>query len=128
MKNILYTATGLAKILSVSAPTLRFYESKKLISPNRVGNRRIYNYKDSARMNLILRGKRISFSLDEIKEFLDLYDADPSQLKQTKLLRDGVEKRIQLLIQQQQDISKTLDELNEIHQEISTILNNKPAK
>jgi len=125
MKNTLYTATELASSLGVSARTLRFYESKELLSPTRVGNRRVYNYKDNARMQLILRGKRIGFSLDEIKEFLDLYDADPNQEKQTKLLHDSVEKRIVQLTQQQQDISQTLLELKKIRQEAISTLNRK---
>jgi len=128
MKNTLYTATELASSLGVSARTLRFYESKDLLSPTRVGNRRVYNYKDNARMHLILRGKRIGFSLDEIKTFLDLYDADPHQKKQTKLLHDSVEKRIAQLTQQQQDISQTLLELKKIRHEAISTLNKKSAK
>jgi len=120
----LYTATELGKTLGVSARTLRFYETKKLINPTRVGNRRIYNYKDSARMQLILRGKRIGFSLDEIKEFLDLYDADPSQIKQINLLHGRVKERIDQLEQQQNDITKTLKELNQIYKTAHTALNN----
>jgi DNA-binding transcriptional MerR regulator len=112
----LYTANELGEKLGVSARTLRFYETKGLIRPTRVGNRRIYNYKDNARMTLILRGKRIGFSLDEIKEFLDLYDADPSQLKQISLLHTRVTERIHQLTQQQQDINLTLNELEDIHQ------------
>ena len=112
----LYTASELGEKLGVSARTLRFYETKELINPTRVGNRRIYNYQDNARMTLILRGKRIGFSLDEIKEFLDLYDADPSQVKQIKLLHAGVMQRIEQLRQQQQDINLTLSELEDIHQ------------
>tara|TARA_R110002074_G_scaffold402348_1_gene608431 strand:+ start:71419 stop:71805 length:387 start_codon:yes stop_codon:yes gene_type:complete len=128
MKDELYTATELGDILGVSARTLRFYETKQLISPKRVGNRRIYNYKDGARMKLILRGKRIGFSLDEIKKFLDLYDADPSQKKQLKLLQDGVEQRIAQLNQQKKDITKTLSELKEIQSATAEALNQKPNK
>lgn len=105
MNDTLYTATELANVLGVSARTLRFYETKKLISPLRVGNRRIYNYKDSARLKLILRGKRIGFSLDEIKQFLQLYDADPTQVEQLKLLQDSIEHRISQLNQQKKDIT-----------------------
>jgi DNA-binding transcriptional MerR regulator len=112
----LYTASELGEKLGVSARTLRFYETKELINPTRVGNRRIYNYQDNARMTLILRGKRIGFSLDEIKEFLDLYDADPSQIKQIELLHASVKQRIDQLKQQQQDINLTLNELEDIHQ------------
>ncbi|PCI19276.1 MAG: MerR family transcriptional regulator [Piscirickettsiaceae bacterium] len=129
MKNTnLYTATELGKSLGISARTLRFYETKKLITPIRVGNRRIYNYKDSARMKLILRGKRIGFSLDEIKEFLDLYDADPSQIKQIKLLHERVKQRIDQLAQQKDDIKKTLNELNEIYQTTTEAINNTLIK
>ncbi|MBQ0725300.1 MAG: MerR family DNA-binding transcriptional regulator [Cycloclasticus sp.] len=125
MKDTLYTATELADVLGVSARTLRFYETKKLIDPRRVGNRRIYNYKDSARMKLILRGKRIGFSLDEIKQFLDLYDADPTQVEQLKLLQDGVNQRISQLNQQKKDISQTLSELKAIQLATSEALKQK---
>ena len=118
----LYTASELGERLGVSARTLRFYETKGLIRPTRVGNRRIYNYKDNARMTLILRGKRIGFSLDEIKEFLDLYDADPNQLKQIELLHTRVTQRIHQLTQQQQDINLTLNELEDIQQATSQTL------
>ena len=128
MKEELYTATELGDILGISARTLRFYETKKLINPIRVGNRRIYNYKDSARMKLILRGKRIGFSLDEIKKFLDLYDADPSQVKQLKLLQGGVEQRMNQLNQQKKDITKTLNELKEIQRATTEALNQQLAK
>lgn len=128
MKEELYTATELGDILGISARTLRFYETKKLINPIRVGNRRIYNYKDSARMKLILRGKRIGFSLDDIKKFLDLYDADPSQIKQLKLLQDGVEQRMAQLNQQKKDITKTLNELKEIQRATTEALNQQLAK
>lgn len=128
MKEELYTATELGNLLGVSARTLRFYETKQLISPKRVGNRRIYNYKDSARMKLILRGKRIGFSLDEIKKFLDLYDADPSQMKQLKLLQDGVELRMAQLNQQKKDITKTLSELKEIQRATAEALGQKSTK
>ncbi|MEH6503407.1 MAG: MerR family DNA-binding transcriptional regulator [Cycloclasticus sp.] len=128
MNEELYTATELGDVLGVSARTLRFYETKKLINPIRVGNRRIYNYKDSARMKLILRGKRIGFSLDEIKKFLDLYDADPSQMEQLKLLQDGVEQRVAQLNQQKKDIAQTLKELKEIQRATNQALNQQLAK
>lgn len=126
MKNDFYTATELGEQLGVSARTLRFYETKNLIIPKRVGNRRIYNYKDNVRMQLILRGKRIGFSLDEIKEFLDLYDADADQSKQIQLLVTKVSDRIEQLNQQKQDIETTLAELEEIHSAASQTLKNKP--
>ncbi|HIF18315.1 MAG TPA: MerR family DNA-binding transcriptional regulator [Cycloclasticus sp.] len=126
IKESLYTATELATSLGVTSRTLRFYETKHLIQPKRVGNRRVYNYKDRARMQLILRGKRIGFPLDDIKEFLDLYDSDADRTPQIQLLVNKVENRIKQLTEQQQDIETTLDELREIHSIASETLKNKP--
>jgi DNA-binding transcriptional MerR regulator len=100
--------------LGVSHRTLRFYEDKGLIEPARVGNTRIYSRREVARMQLILRGKRLGFSIREIKEFLDLYDADPTQAEQLRLLMNRVRERISLLEKQREEIEKTLDELCQI--------------
>ncbi len=126
MKNTLYTATELADVLGVTSRTLRFYETKGLIKPNRVGNRRIYDYKDHARMKLILRGKRIGFSLDDIRELLDLYGSNTDQSPQIQLLISKVSHRIDQLQKQKDDIDMTLDELKEIQSIASETLKNKP--
>jgi DNA-binding transcriptional MerR regulator len=126
MKDVYYTATELGERLGVSARTLRFYESKELINPSRVGNRRIYNYQDNARMKLILRGKRIGFSLEEIKSFLDLYDHDADQSTQVQLLFNKVSERIEQLRIQKHDIETTLNELKDIQSAASSTLKNKP--
>ncbi|MEO1963404.1 MAG: MerR family DNA-binding transcriptional regulator [Cycloclasticus sp.] len=126
MKDTLFTATELAERLGVSSRTLRFYETKHLITPERVGNRRIYNYKDHARMTLILRGKRIGFSLGDIREFLDLYDSNADRSPQIQLLVSKVSQRIDQLQEQKDDIDLTLDELREIQAIASETLKNKP--
>ena len=126
MKDTLYTASELADTLGVTSRTLRFYETKHLLQPKRVGNRRIYNYIDRALMQLILRGKRIGFSLDDIKEFLDLYDSNAGRTPQIQLLVNKVESRIKQLTEQQKDIETTLDELHEIHSIASETLKTKP--
>ena len=126
METNLYTATELANALGVSSRTLRFYETKNLINPTRVGNRRIYNYQDCARMKLILRGKRIGFSLDDIKEFLDLYDSKADQTSQIQMLVNKVSLRITQLTEQQHDIETTLNELRDIHSVATETLKNKP--
>jgi len=126
MKDTLYTATELADTLGVSSRTLRFYETKHLISPKRVGNRRIYNYQDRARMQLILRGKRIGFSLGDIREFLNLYDSDTDKTAQIHLLVNKVSHRIDRLTDQQKDIETTLFELKEIQSIALETLKNKP--
>ena len=119
----LLTAPELAGQLDISARALRYYESKGLIAPVRVGTTRAYNRQDFARMQLILRGKRLGFSLADIKAFLDLYDADPTQASQLRLLRDKVSERIDSLVIQRQDLDQTLQELQDILQSTTEALN-----
>ena len=82
----LYSVTELAADLGVTARTLRFYEDKGLIEPRRIGNTRVYTHRDRGRLILILRGKRLGFSLREIREWLELYEAGPGQRKQMEAL------------------------------------------
>lgn len=104
----------IAAQLGISHRTLRFYEDQGLIEPARVGNTRIYARREVARMQLILRGKRLGFSIREIKEFLDLYDADPTHAEQMRLLINRVRQRIGLLEKQREEIEKTLRELRQM--------------
>ena len=85
----LYTVTELAKELGMTARAVRFYEDKGLITPQRAGTTRVYSARDRARMILILRGKRLGFSLSAIKEYLDLYDTDITQHAQLRVLLAG---------------------------------------
>ncbi len=116
----LYSVTELAKELNITPRAIRFYESKGLIMPRRAGTTRVYTHRDRARMQLILRGKRLGFTLADIKEYLELYDLDPSQSKQVKLLLGVVERRIDELEQQREDLETTLTELHEMRQECIT--------
>ena len=100
-----------ARQLGVTMRTLRFYEDKDLIAPQRVGTTRIYSRREIGRMQLILRGKRLGFSIREIKEFLDLYDADPEHYVQISQLIVKVSARIKDLRRQREAIEQTLDEL-----------------
>lgn len=100
-----------AKSLGVTMRTLRFYEDKGLISPLRVGTTRIYSRREIGRMQLILRGKRLGFSIREIKEFLDLYDVDPEHVEQVRQLRTRVGNRVAELRKQKRAIEQTLEEL-----------------
>ena len=106
--------TELAQELGVSARTLRFYEDKGLIAPQRAGSTRVYTHRDRARLILILRGKRLGFSLREIKKYVDLYDADVTQTTQLRVLLDAVEARIADLGEQRKALEQTLGELNDI--------------
>jgi DNA-binding transcriptional MerR regulator len=130
VSNELYSVTELAEDLSITPRAIRFYETKGLIKPQRAGTTRVYNHRDRARMHLILRGKRLGFTLADIKEYLDIYDIDPSQVKQVRLLLEKVERRIGELEQQREDLETTLIELDEMRQEcIATIdANNMPQK
>jgi DNA-binding transcriptional MerR regulator len=109
-----YSVTQLGLDLGVSARTIRFYEDKGLIAPRRAGNNRVYTLRDRARMILILRGKKLGFSLREIKEYLDLYDADPTHARQLKLLLKAVRTRIDQLEDQRVALNEALGELREV--------------
>jgi DNA-binding transcriptional MerR regulator len=110
----LYSVTELANDLGVTPRALRFYEDKGLIAPQRAGNTRVYTHRDRGRLMLILRGKRLGFTLSEVREWLDLYEVDPDQSAQMARLGDKVRKRIDALEQQRDDLDATLEELREI--------------
>jgi DNA-binding transcriptional MerR regulator len=110
----LYTVTELANELGMTARAIRFYEDKGLITPQRAGTTRVYSIRDRARMILILRGKRLGFSLSTIKEYLDLYHTDITQHAQLRLLLAAVAKRREQLLAQRQAIDDALSELADI--------------
>jgi DNA-binding transcriptional MerR regulator len=110
----IYSVTELARDLGVTPRTVRFYEDQGLVSPQRAGNTRVYSYRDRARMILILRGKRLGFTLRDIKEFLDLYVVDTTQIEQLQLLSTKVRSRIALLEEQRAAVEQTLVELKDV--------------
>ncbi len=90
-----YSISELASMLEISPSTIRFYEEKKLIDPERTsGNQRIYTRKDRARLKLILRGKRFGFSLDEIAEIIGLADVEVNEVSQIEKSLAYTDKRI----------------------------------
>jgi DNA-binding transcriptional MerR regulator len=117
-----YSVTELGKDLGVSARSIRLYEDKGLISPQRAGNNRVYTARDRSRMILILRGKRLGFTLREIKEYLDLYDVDPTHAKQLRLLLNAVNVRLGQLEEQRVALHETLAELREIESQAHAAL------
>ena len=108
----LYSIADLAREFGISTRAIRFYESKGLISPERLGATRVFRRRDRARLILILRGKRLGFSLRDISDYLALYDADRGQ--QVNLLAEKVDERLELLEQQLADLQTTIAELQEI--------------
>ncbi len=123
----LYSVTELATALGITARAIRFYEDKGLISPSRVGCNRVYTYRERARMRLILRGKALGFSLAEIKDFLDLYNADPMHRTQTEALLGATRDRIVKLRRMQAAIDRTLDELHAIETQTMAVLAQHPG-
>ncbi len=121
----LLTATEMAEAFGVTARTLHFYEAKGLLSPRRVGSTRAYANQDRGQLKLILRGKRLGFSLAQIKEYLELYDADPEQVEQIQKLVGLVRARIAALTQQQNDLADALTELQDIDRQAMAALKQK---
>lgn len=111
-----------SKLLEVTPRTLRFYEDQELIAPERVGSTRIYSRRDIGRIRLILRGKRLGFSIREIQEFLDLYDADPEQKEQMERLIARIEERLIDLERQRTALDLTIEELTTIKLEATAKL------
>lgn len=123
-----FTVTELARDLSVTPRTIRFYEDKGLLTPRRAGTMRVYTKRDRARMVLILRGKRLGFSLREIKEYLDLYDMDPSQSEQMRMLLKKVQLRLEMIEDQRLALEETIDELKEIEGQTLAALEREAAQ
>jgi len=110
----LYSVSQLAHDLGVTPRTIRFYEDQGLISPQRAGTTRVYTHRDRVRMILILRGKRMGFSLKEIREFLDLYVVDTTHVGQMQLLLNKVRERIGMLEEKLQAVQTSLAELRDM--------------
>ncbi|MFT3730926.1 MAG: MerR family DNA-binding transcriptional regulator [Hyphomicrobium sp.] len=109
-----YSISALAKEFGITTRTIRFYESRGLISPQRIGTTRRYSKRDRARLILILRGRNLGFTVEDVSEYLSLYDSDPGQLAQTRLLLDKVTTAVGELETKRRDIERSLTDLNEI--------------
>lgn len=119
----LYSISELSDLFSISARTIRFYETKQLLNPRRIGGNRVYSYSDRIRLALILRAKRLGFSLIDIREYIELYDADPDHKEQIQLLQSKVEKRMDDLKRQKEDIVIAIRELEDIEAQCIEQLN-----
>jgi DNA-binding transcriptional MerR regulator len=115
----------LAREFDVTTRTIRFYEDKGLLAPLREGQRRVYSPRDRVRLRLIMRGKRLGFSLDEIRELIDLYDVDPTEVTQLRHFLDKIRERKDVLSRQQKDIAETLGEIARIEDQCSSLLAEK---
>lgn len=113
-----YTITELAHEFDVTPRAIRFYEDKGLLHPARQGMMRVYARRDRARLQLILRGKRLGFSLAEIREMIDLYDVGDGRVEQMKLTLKRSQERLAALELQKRDID---DAIHQLKHDVRTI-------
>jgi DNA-binding transcriptional MerR regulator len=104
----------LAREFGITSRTLRVYEEEGLLDPERDGTRRIYNERNRVRLRLILRGKRLGWSLSEIRESFDLYDSSLGEQAQLELMLSKLEQRRETLIAQRDDIDSALRDLQQV--------------
>lgn len=109
-----WTIAELAEDFDVTLRTIRFYEEQGLLHPLREGNRRVFRHGDRVRLELVLRGKRLGFQLNEIKKIVGMYSAEPGEAGQLSYLLDQIEYRRTELEARQRDIDATLAELTEL--------------
>jgi DNA-binding transcriptional MerR regulator len=117
-----YSISDLSKEFDITTRSIRFYEDQGLLKPKRRGQTRIYSLKDRVRLKLILRGKRLGFSLAETRRLFELYDADKSSTSQLNTMLALVEEKKEALQQQMDDIKVVLMELNSAEQQCRAAL------
>lgn len=111
-----YTITQLTQEFDITTRTLRFYEAQELLAPQRRGRQRLYTPGDRTRLKLILRGKRLGFSLNEIKEMIEMYASSPGESGQLRLFLEKIALRRAELMEKQRDIELTLLELDDVEE------------
>ncbi len=122
-----FTISELSKEFGITTRTIRFYESRGLILPERIGTSRRYSKRDRARLILILRGRNLGFTVEDVGDYLALYDSDPGQVAQTQLLLDKVVAAIETLKVKRSDIDKALADLDDIRARCDAHLKTKTA-
>lgn len=120
--NKYYTITELTREFGVSTRTLRFYEDEGLIHPERRGRTRLYRQSDRRLVKEILRGRRIGFTIAEIRDIIQVYKDPPGEEGQLKLLMKRVEEKRAELRQKRKDIDETLSELDNVEEACLTRL------
>lgn len=103
----------MAKKFGVTLRTLRFYEDKGLLNPKREGSTRLYTRRDRARLKLILLGRKVGFSLRDVKQMIDLYDPTGTNAKQLRLTIDKSDKQLARLQKQRQQLDEAIGELTD---------------
>lgn len=124
-----YTISDLSQEFGVTTRTLRHYEDQGLVTPTRDGINRIYSHRDRVRLKLALRGKRLGFSLSEIRELFELYDLANDERRQLEEFAVKLERHRTQLEQQREDVEVMLNEINFFANQCQRLLNeSEPAK
>jgi DNA-binding transcriptional MerR regulator len=122
-----YSITELCREFDVTPRTLRFYEQKGLLHPDRRGWTRLFSYRDRARLQLILRGKKVGFSLEEIKEMLDLYNLRDGQLTQLRVSSTKFRERLEALRKQRLELEDAISDLEKTITVVDGMLKEREA-
>lgn len=124
----IYSIAELAREFAITARTIRFYEDEGLVSPKRQGLTRLYSAGDRARLGWILRGKRLGFSLSEIKELLDLYQVDRTGVSQLRELQRRSRLHIEDLQRRRRDLDAHIKEFEEVETQVAAELRKRGAE
>jgi DNA-binding transcriptional MerR regulator len=122
MTEATFSITELSREFGVTPRTIRYYEDQGLLAPGREGQQRVYAKRDRTRLKLALRGKRLGFSLAEIKDMIDMYDTAPDKGTQLTKFLGGLTQRKAALQQQRQDIEELLGEIDSFERQCREIL------
>lgn len=121
------TIREMSDAFDVTPRTLRFYEAKELLFPERAGQKRLFTKRDRARLKLILRGKRFGFSLEEIRQLLDLYYKGDGQMSQLQQTFDLARTRLTDLEKQRTDLDEAITNLREQLKFVEKIISSQTA-
>jgi len=122
------TIKEMCDLYRVTPRTLRFYESKELLFPIREGQRRLFTRRDRARLKLILQGKRFGFSLEEIRQLLNLYDIGDQQKTQLAKTYELATERLTVMVDQKNELTTAIQDLKEMLQWGEKILDSRGIK
>lgn len=122
-----YSISELAQEFGVTTRTIRYYEDQGLLSPGRDGVNRVFSNRDRVRLKLALRGKRLGFSLSEIRELFELYDVSRDESRQLEVFLGKLERRRAMLEQQREDIEVMLNEITFFANQCRRLLKKKDA-
>ena len=113
MTDAFYSIGEMCDEFSVTPRTLRFYEAKELLFPKRIGTKRLFTKRDRARLKLILQGKRFGFSLEEIRQLLNLYDIGDQQVTQIARTYELGQERLRAMEAQRDELTSAINDLKE---------------